>query len=45
MKSMASDGLAAFSVCDARVDTSNSVDVGSGSLWIMRTVPPTEPDP
>ena len=45
MKSTASDGFAALAVCEARVDTSNSVVVGSGSLWIKRTVPPTEPEP
>ena len=45
MKSRASEGFAALAVCEARVLTSNSVVVGSGSLWMMRTVPPTEPEP
>src|SRR5580658_593373 len=43
--SIDSDGLAAFWVCDPRVVTSNSVVVRSGSLWIIRTVPPNDPDP
>ncbi len=45
MKSTASEGFAALAVCEARVETSNSVVARSGSLWMMRTVPPTEPEP
>ena len=43
--SIVPEGLAAFAVCEPPAVTSSEVAVKSGLVWIMRIVPPTEPEP